>query len=758
MATLRQTSFAAGELSPYLHGRTDLELFAHGARRLRNFYVTQQGAAASKPGTRLRVVLPEAAAVAVKSFSTPDSSAHLLVLVNAVCRAYTYNPTYGTFSLVASLSVPYANSHLRELSWAQAGGVLTVTHPSYPPAEILAPVAGGWLYRAVRFGPPSNTPSGTQSLTPVFRDAQGNLRLGPLLKSKPNQGLFVDDAAHPAREWRWKVTSLLRHNTTGQVVESSAFEVAESFDGFARPTTPLPTDGLVVVYPDRAVTLKFPTFGPLVGSLANHSHWTPVGVNFYRGRGYGDNAVFGLVGTTRHAQDFIDVGEEPNYQLPPPRGDSPFEAQEYPATCAFFQARRVFGGSTRRPSTLWASAVDDWSNHDAPLLAYPTQPLEVTLAGRRLESVRAMVPGRRLLVLTDSSVWSVGGDGPWSYDSVADVRLEDEVGAAPGLQPLVVDNAVLYVRAKGRGVRALTLGDNGAYVAQDITAHAEHLFKGASIVSWAYARDPAAQLVAVLSDGSMLTACRTAPGLWAWSRHTTGEAYGHRIECVDVLPTAKEDLVVLAVTRGRYLLLETFSFSREQALPLASDTAVADALVPLDAVERATLDVGEVKAIDFPPDLTGDIYWAYAPGNPPQGPLVPTGAEQNRWPLFSVGPFETANTPDGKVIVYYGIPFRPELELLDAPLAPLSQKTVVKVGLEVDSSVGVEAGEDFGHLVEWRQRTVQDAYAYPSAATDLVTVSVSGAWRRAGRAALRQAKPNPLVVLGVTREVDVGGS
>ena len=47
-----QPSFAAGELSPFLHGRIDLAKFHVGCRTLLNFFVHPHGGASNRPGTR----------------------------------------------------------------------------------------------------------------------------------------------------------------------------------------------------------------------------------------------------------------------------------------------------------------------------------------------------------------------------------------------------------------------------------------------------------------------------------------------------------------------------------------------------------------------------------------------------------------------------------------------------------------------------------------------------------------------------------
>ena len=50
MSSIRQTRFDGGELSPFLWGRTDLDVHARGARTLKNFLVSRHGVAFSRPG------------------------------------------------------------------------------------------------------------------------------------------------------------------------------------------------------------------------------------------------------------------------------------------------------------------------------------------------------------------------------------------------------------------------------------------------------------------------------------------------------------------------------------------------------------------------------------------------------------------------------------------------------------------------------------------------------------------------------------
>lgn len=750
MATLRQTSFAAGELSPRLWGRTDLELFAHGARRLRNFFVSPQGAAVSRPGTQL-LVAAKTADVVLVPFVFSDTVSYVLELGAGYLRVHHSVDGYTGVELVT----PYAAADLPALQWAQAGSILTLTHTGYAPKELHSPVlvAGlptPWTLQDCRFGPPSDGATGP-SMEAAFVKLDGSPapvpHLVPEPRTRPLTELFIVDAQHPPREWKWKVSALLQHNLTGEIAETLPRTVTEYSDGVTTSTrAAIPADNLVILSDDKPVRLSFPNFGTPIPKPAN---WAVVGLVWYRGRG----DLFGYIDTTRYAQDLIDTAVEPNYARQPLRGESPFTLDERPAAVAFFQQRRAFAGSLAHPSALWMSATDDWGNHDRPFPPFITDdaPLEASFVSRRREAIRSLVTHRRLLVLTDSSVWSAGGADGAVTPASFELRLEDEVGTTK-LQPLVIDGAVLYVRAKGRGVRALSLTDGGVYAARDITGHAEHFFRGpaSSIVSWCFQRDPWATIWAAQADGSLLSCCRTGESTWAWAKSTTGTDKVLSVACV---PEAGADVVVLAVKRGATTYLERMTTrDLETVLPLGADAG--DSAFAVDCASSHLLSgINVVDVVSGLSRLEGRDVWAVAPGNAPLGPLRVTGGS------VTVGPFDKANRADGKVLVSIGLAFTADLETLDAVAAGrTAQKATDSVGFEVDSAQGLEVGEDFEHLTPWRSRTPANSYEFPSAASALAVVKVSGSWRKTGRAVLRQSKPLPVTVLGLTRELDVGGS
>lgn len=761
----RQTSFAAGELSPFLYGRTDLELFAHGARKLRNFVVTRQGAAVSRPGFKW-MGNAAASSVVLLPFLHSSGESYLLELSHLKVRIFNGR----TGGLVQERATPFQTGDLGEVQWAQVGSVMVLTHFRREAQELeIGSVA---TINPVRYAPKGNVAGGA-ALEAAFPSIGGNPPAMPVLIAWQPTTLFVADAAHPPREWQYKVSTLLQHNVTGEIIESLPRDITHYVSGNVSTGTtiptapgsaiPLPADNQLVLFADAPIYIE-PGLGTTVTPPSN---WTPIENLYYRGRG----SLFGFIGRCATNARFADFGVEPDYETPPLRGDSPFAAGEYPAAVAFFQQRRAFAGPSSR---FVASAVDDWANHDEPIINWPGQPLAATLVNRRRERIVSLVALEHLLALTDTSVWAIGrNDVPLDFDTFSSViRVVDEVGADP-LMPLVVDSAALYSRAHGRGVRALQLGQSGSFDGADISWHAEHLFRGGEqtpaaswvssrIVSWCYQREPWGTIWAVRSDGTLLSCTRTSSTTWAWAQHDTA---GDKVLSVTCLPRLEQaggfggwDDVWIAVLRGGAVRLERMTPGdiRGQPLYASDERYIGNAIgaeqlsYPVDSYITATVTKATGTAIGGLSHLEGREVWLSCPGVDPSGPFTVVGGT-------ITSPAGWGPTDATTFTAAVGLPYICELETLDVAPGDTRQKTVVSVGFEVDSAVGLEVGEDVDHLVPWRQRTVVDSYDFPSAASALVVVMVKGTWRRTGRAVLRQAKPLPVTVLGITRELDVGG-
>lgn len=661
---------------------------------------------------------------------------------------------------------------LLKVKYAQTGAVMLLTHPDWPAQELrrLDDVGAQpfWTLQDYVFARPF----------PFFDPSSAAGGHPVVLNPFP-----TPDAAHPAREWGYICTLTVQDTLTGRTFETAPWYVVEQWDdNVANAPTSLAFPSQFSVYPDQAVTLKRGGHlevdgyaGALTEPAQNknfpNTSYRVLGMNVYRGR----DRLFGLVGTTDVAT-FVDVGAEPDYATPPPRGTHPFRitdvagatVTERPRAVAFFQDSLLFAGTPRRPAGFWKSATGDYADFDLNELVHTAgESLYFELASRRFEQIINMVSHQKLIVGTKSSVWSVSGaqGGVLDFDSV-DARVVDEVGMTE-LAPLVIDGKVLFARTKGSGVRALVFdGQYGMYDGVDLSGQSEHLFLGDSIsalgtaygkalVDWTYAEDPWGVVWAVRADGLLLSLTLGAEGTYGWARHDGDTNRG-----VGGIPTSPRHLRVCAVPEGDedavYMVVERIInnapkyFVERMTSRVRRGNAFDDGCLDCSRIVNQPTPSASITGLDH---LEGEQVYVCAKGNAPQGPFTVTGG------AITLGAAMAPNFQLFRVLLYVGLKFTPELELLDVVSAEsrLKKKAVTRVGFELDQSSGILLGQDFDNLTDSRPHTVESGWDAPVPQTSIVEVNPVRHWDTGGRACLRQTLPLPVTVVGAVRELDVGG-
>lgn len=504
---------------------------------------------------------------------------------------------------------------------------------------------------------------------------------------------------------------------------------------------PLPTR--FVVSPDRPVIINLAT--AYTHALTDPSF---IGNRVYRGLG----GTYGWVGDVKLASGgtFTDTGIEPDWTTQPPQGRNPFKVfnssgslvrTENPSVVTFFEQRRLFGRSDQRLGYIWASVIGDYANFDKHFLPTETECVELELATRKLEEIRWMLNvGPSLVVGTQSGVWVVGGSsGPMTPTDI-NAKKQIEVGTS-WLDAIVIEGAALFVRTKGTGVRSIfhDIRVQGA-ASQDMSIFASHLFIGHQVVDWAYAEDPWSVIWAVREDGLALSLTYVREqDIWAWAWHDTPGA-GGLYENVCSVPEGLEDAVYFIVNRT--IGGVTKRYLERQSTRVINATNINHAVCLDCAGIYSGTPIKHITGLSF---LEGKAVNVLADGN-------------------VLGPYTvTSGAIDLEVAASYvvaGLAYMPELEQLDLSVntteAKTREKQVVRVGIELDNSRGVQVGPDFEHLVELKQRTVADGFGTVPLGTGLYLMNILGKWSLSGRVAIRQVQPLPLTVVAITREVEFG--
>lgn len=605
--------------------------------------------------------------------------------------------TYTTISTakgteVLEVTAPYLASQVRDLATAQSGDVMPIFHRSYTPYEFRRYGEHDWRLDNWYKTPPTLTVSGLAFV------------------GTPDQ---TGDATHPIKEWQWVVT--WEDEETGR---ESLVSAALTPGG----------SGKITLYPDKPVSIQWNVIEKA------RRYWVR------RGR----NGEFGFVGTVAQpaiaagssptTATFKDDGQAPIYESSPPSWTNPFQSDlSYPACGCYFDDRFVVGGSFIQPSTVRGSAVADYYNFDRKFLTTVADSFEFTLATRRYEQIRWLVPLESLIVGTSESEWVVGGANGEALSSESVVARARSSRGSTSVQPVVVGQGIIYVQNGGKVVRDFAFMDQAAgWGGRELSMLSQHLLEGYTIVDMAYAKEPLSIIWLVRSDGALLslTFIREQQ-LWAWARHDTG---GDVVEAVTSVPNGSEDVLFLIVKRT----INGATKRYVEMLATRSPTSVS-AGVFLDCAKTVTQASSNTT--------TGLSHL--------EARTVGVLADGTYRGTYTVSSGSVTFTGAAATTVVVGLPITADFEPLDYPEGRVRKKIVSQVGIEyrlnpavTDPAAGVQLGQDLS--------TLSDIRKFSDAQNDTLFVPIDASSNPGGRCALRHTQPFPLEIRGVTRVISDG--
>lgn len=147
-------SFNAGELSPLLDGRYDLEKYYSGCRTLENFIVLSQGGVTKRPGTKYIASTKTAAdAAMITSFEFSVTQAYILEFGDEYIRFYKDGGQIQNDAGTApyEISTPYDITDLFELQFFQSADTMYIVHEDYAPRKLTRTGHTAWTLTTVDF-------------------------------------------------------------------------------------------------------------------------------------------------------------------------------------------------------------------------------------------------------------------------------------------------------------------------------------------------------------------------------------------------------------------------------------------------------------------------------------------------------------------------------------------------------------------------------------------------------------------------------
>lgn len=517
-----QNSFNAGELSPQIRGRTDLEKYKSGCATLQNFMPQIFGPVTKRPGTRfVRAVKDSTRKVRLIPFEFSATQSVVMEFGHQYIRFHTEGGTVLSGGVPYEVATAYTETDLPDLNFAQSADVVYITHPNRPPRKLSRLGATNWTNSQITFNRPPFQAENITSTTLTASATTGSITITSSVAMFDSVNwvnvpiLFSITPAAVYNQWTQGVI-----NTAGQIVQYQGRVYYTVAGGTAGSRPPLHIEGTVS---DGAVD------------------WTYL----HDGTGY---ATITSISTTTIA--FATV----NSTLPTTSATKRWaegawsDRKGYPRTVTFYEDRLWFAGSTAYPQTLWASVVGDYENHKYG--SRDDDALNYTISTQDLNLIIWLSAGKVLAIGTTNGEFTISGNQISDPITPTSVKITPQTtyGCTGAVRPVRVASSILFVQRAGRKLREFTYNfDIDGYVAPNMTLLAEHITEG-GVTDLTYQQEPSQVMWAPRADGTLLgMTYERAEEVVGWHRQPVGGA----VESVVALPhwDGDQDVLWMVVKR-----------------------------------------------------------------------------------------------------------------------------------------------------------------------------------------------------------------
>jgi len=598
-------SFNAGELSPYLDARIDIEKYNSGCRQLQNAILETYGAARRRPGLQYIAAAKhtnrkcrledfrysttttfalEVGHLYLRFFSngaqvTKASAAAWVTATAYVVGNYVTQAsviyyclvahTSGTFATdlaagkwvaqtIYEIPAPWDESDLFELQFAQINDVTYVVHPDYTVRKLSRVADDSWTLVEVSFLTPALLDENVTTTTLAAGAVTGS---GVALVASAN--VFV--AGHVGAFFQLtharaanSIELVLTANGTSAVQKAiGTWNIRTYGTWTAEVLVQRSTDAGVTWVTVRKFTGKSDRNVDAVG-IADEEAQYRIKVENYASSAGSPRAVFEVVDA--YVDGLVQITAVTNATNAVCTVIKTLEAttatdiwregawsavRGYPKAVTLHEQRLVFGGTAFQAQTVWGSVVGDYEN-----FAYgsdDTDAFNYTLGARERNAIQWLSSHTTLLIGTAGGEWAMSsGDevNPISPTNV-NVKRQSNYGSN-AIGALLVNSVTLFVQRQGKRVREMgyTL-EADRYDGDELTILSEHI-TGDGITQIGYQQQRNSIVWAVTSEGVLIgMTYEKAQQVAGWHRHKTDGLF----ESVTTIYGAGEDEVWAVVNR-----------------------------------------------------------------------------------------------------------------------------------------------------------------------------------------------------------------
>lgn len=740
------TSFTAGELSQRLDGRTDLDLYFKGCKKLENFMVMPQGGASRRPGTKFICEVDDSAdATRIIPFEFNIDQTYILEFGDLYFRVIKDDALVESSGTPIKITTPYTASQVKDLRFTQSADVMFIVHPDHEPREIARTSDTAWTISEIDFrrGPMQDPSFDGSTLLADGRTGTVTITASQDTFVSTDVGRFVK--LHDGYAKISAYTSATSVDATVEVNEEGRSELMPSLTATTISFLEGDPNATGLEHNDRLQDSAngFVDAGFKVGMRVTTSGASTSGNN------QSGMVIVQITDSVMLLSPAVDVTDETAGASVTISGDliaddeyelgAFSETTGFPAHVTLFEERLVFANTASEPQTLFFSVGGDYTNFTAG--TDNDDALSYTIGSNQVNVIQYLSSSRSLIVGTSGAEFNVRAteDAPISPTNIV-IKQQARHGSS-NVQPIAVDNKVLFIQRASRKLREIVYDFNSdSFLAPDLTILADHITES-GVKEIALQQEPSNNIWAVLNNGKLgCLTYRREENVVAWTSHQIAgefgsDSWGH-VESVAIIPgDLDEDEVYFLVKRTingstkRYV---------EKMMPFDFGTDVTDCFFVDSGFTYDSAATTTITGLDH---LEGETVSVLADGSSHPDKTVSSGQI-------------TLDRSSSKVHV--GLGFNSTLQTMridsgsQEGSAQGKTKRIRDVTVRLYRSVGLLVGEDESTLdrIPFRSSANAMGQAVPLFNGDK-TIEFRGGFDPDGFIVIQQNQPLPLTVIAI---------
>jgi len=559
------TSFNAGQVSPLMEARSDFQKYNASSRILENMFVTVQGPALKRPGTKyIATAKTGTPRLLPFEFSTDDAS--VVETGSFYMRFFQDGGQILDPILPVEIVTVFAADELDAIQFTQFDNQMYLVDGTDVPQVLSRTSNTNWTIADVDFQTGPFLPENETATTITSSATTGSITL------TASSGIFETTTGASHIGSIWQINQVGGNPSISSTFSANGTSIATAqFTGGYSFTTSGTWAGTVTLQRSTNGGISWRSaLAPLVDTNFDNPAETEEDGAVYRAvmSNYTsgtctynitvtDNTNKGVVRITAVASSTSATATVLN-DLVSTKATSTWregywsDFRGWPLSVVTHQQRLVFGGSRTFPQTIWFGKTDpdDPANFFEGTL--DTSSFTVALPGQN--PIRWLLSQDYLLIGTSGSCGKYGDQGKAVTPTSPNYQEQTRHGGA-ALRAVLGGDAVVYVERGSRIVREFGYSlQFDKYLSPDLTILSPEITKS-GITDIAFQLRPDPVLWSVLGNGNIatLTYDRTQ-SVVAWSPQVTDGDF----ESVAIISGSNEDEVWVSVTRDNGVFIEQF--------------------------------------------------------------------------------------------------------------------------------------------------------------------------------------------------------